>query len=666
MQVQHPSYLTSESEAAYRKQVEQAWKDFVATGDCQPGSVRDVIRSSWQRCRSRGVECTQHYPPLVASGEQLQALRTNNQELLLACANTWDMLVDFFSDTEGVFTVAAANGVLLDVRNSPSLNEDLLAQRIAPGYDWSENRSGTNAVGTAVATKQAVQVYGSEHFCETVKVWNCSAAPIIDNIDGDLLGVIDVTTLSESYSAKSLALAVTAAQQIEQTMQSRELARNVRLVDWFTGVVARWPRDGLVLLDRKGRVVTVNDQARALFEAQDIDHLLSRTYRLVRAEDLSSIQDWQGLLPQGILPVAYEAYNRDGHTEGGVLVVRAASAAPVLSCMASADTAPNVDCVDTGRGFDEIVTGSEVMNALCRRAERMAASSASVLIQGETGTGKELFARAIHRADRGDSSPFVAVNCGALGPEFAVSELLGQEAGDRVGAPGQCGKLEQADGGTLFLDEVGELPLHVQVMLLRVLEDGIVVRLGGAEKRRVDVRLIAATNRELEVEVEAGRFRRDLFHRIKTLQLDLVPLRERDGDIALLTDYFLSGLAEQYRHGDRQLSADAQAAFEAYAWPGNVRELRGVLESMYLLVDDRVLGVSSLPAPLRRTWDERLGNSLPPEYNTASPDTLESMEKARILRELDHQGGNRSRVARQLGISRSTLYRKLRGYGIEP
>ena len=661
MQIQHLGRTPIESEASFRKQVDIAWTNFVNRGECKPGQVRDVIHDSWQRCRNRGVECTQHYPPLVASGSQLDLLKQENEELLLASHNTWQMLSDILSDSESFLTVTESNGVLLDVCGDPHLCDSLAGQRIAPGYDWSESCTGTNAVGTAVALKRPVEVHSVEHFCETVKIWSCSAAPIIDTIDGDLLGVIDVTTLNHAYSAQSLALAMTAARQIEQTLHSRELARNVALVDWFAASVSRWRQDGVVLLDRKGRVVTANEKAKTLFAREGIDKKLGKNYRLLQPESLGAVKDWKELLPQAIVPVAYEAYNRDGRTEGGILVVRPHLAAVRPGQVDSASTA--------GSAIDVIVGQSSGMQALKRRALRLAASPAPLLIQGETGSGKDLFARAVHFSGSGENAPFVAVNCGALTHELAVSELLGYEPGAFAGAApeGRLGKFEEAHGGTLFLDEVGELSLDVQVALLRVLQDGIVARLGSSKERKVEVRIIAATNRSLTAAVEEGSFRKDLYYRLKVMSLDIMPLRERPDDIALLSDLFLQQFAQTYTAELRQLDPLLLEALCQYPWPGNVRELRAVLESMFVMSDAQILSCDELPADMTVGGLNAMsvaGGDGP--ANTALPgaDTLDGLECEAIRKELILHKGNRSKVARNLGISRSTLYRKIKNYGL--
>jgi len=297
------------------------------------------------------------------------------------------------------------------------------------------------------------------------------------------------------------------------------------------------------------------------------------------------------------------------------------------------------------------------MSDLKRQAMRVARAAAPVLLLGETGCGKRLLAHAIHRASERARGPFVALNCEVLNREFAASDLLGYEGGAFNGAnpKGQGGRFEEADGGTLFLDRVGALPPELQVHLLRLVQDQVVLRLGGSRERALSVRVIAACDQDLETAVAEGRFRRDLYYRLRVLLLAIPPLRERAADIASLAETFIVDLNEQYGLGPKRLSDDLRGVLENHLWPGNVRELRAVIESMYVLSENDLLTSADLPPDLAVT------RAPPP----AAMQTIAELERDAIRRELAAQAGNRSRVARSLGISRSTLYRKLVEYGIE-
>jgi len=307
--------------------------------------------------------------------------------------------------------------------------------------------------------------------------------------------------------------------------------------------------------------------------------------------------------------------------------------------------------------FGGILTRSARMQDVLRMVERVAPTESSVLVLGESGTGKELVARAIHERSQRARRPFVPIHCGALSHEVLESELFGHEKGAFTGAiSAKPGLIELADGGTLFLDEIGEMESDSQVKLLRVLETGTFFRVGGTRPQRVDVRLVAATNRDLAEAMRAGQFRQDLYYRINTITVQLPPLRERRDDVGLLARHFVETHAT---YGRKRLSPDALALLEAYTWPGNVRELVHAIERGVILAKG----------------EEVLPEDLPPEVAGASPvpaavgaaaGTLESLERTHIVSTLRQVGGHRGKAAALLGIDPKTLYRKIHGYGIKP
>jgi transcriptional regulator with PAS, ATPase and Fis domain len=279
---------------------------------------------------------------------------------------------------------------------------------------------------------------------------------------------------------------------------------------------------------------------------------------------------------------------------------------------------------------------------------RIAPTNASVLIMGETGTGKELFARAVHHYSKRADKPWVDVNCAGLPQQLLESELFGYEKGAFTGADGtKPGLFELADGGTLFLDEIGELDLGMQVKLLRALDGAAYYRLGGIKKVKVDVRIVAATNVDLTMAVEKGTFRRDLFHRLDQVRLDIPALRERAGDIRALADYFLSREAPQLT-----FSASAMEMLEMYSWPGNVRELKNVVIRSACMAQDKEIGIQDLPDSLRAASTER----------REAESSMDAVEQKAIYQALAQSGGKQDRAAQLLGISKRTLIRRLKTY----
>ena len=315
--------------------------------------------------------------------------------------------------------------------------------------------------------------------------------------------------------------------------------------------------------------------------------------------------------------------------------------------------------LDSKYGFENILGASPAMQEVFDTIRQVAPTRATVLIQGESGTGKELVARALHQCSARAQGPFIPVHCAALAPTLLESELFGHEKGAFTGAQERRrGRFEMADGGTLFLDEIGEIDPLVQVKILRAIEERKFERVGGAETIGVDVRLVAATNRDLKKMVEAGTFREDLFYRLHVVNLTLPPLREREGDIVLLAQHYLKALAAENGKALKGLTPEAMDALTAYAWPGNVRELRNVIERMVVLGAGPVLTARDLPPAVRAAA------AAPAPATTRAGRVLRDAERQLILEALRRHKDNRTQAAQDLGISRRTLHRKLNEFGL--
>ena len=316
--------------------------------------------------------------------------------------------------------------------------------------------------------------------------------------------------------------------------------------------------------------------------------------------------------------------------------------------------------LDAKFGLDQIIGQSAAMQEVFDTIRQVAPTRATVLVQGESGTGKELVAHAIHRLSPRARGPFIPVHCAALSQNLLESELFGHEKGSFTGATERRpGRFELADGGTLFLDEVGEIDPSVQVKILRVLEEQVFERVGGQESLQVDVRLVAATNKDLKQMVAEGRFREDLYYRLYVVVIHLPPLRDRVSDIPLLAQHFIRSLAAQNNKDVEGLTPEAMDVLTSYGWPGNVRELRNVLERMVVLSRGNKLSVRDIPAAIRDHTPRR-----PAHLPGTSELSLQEAEKQMIIRALRSSDGNRTKAAAQLGISRRTLHRKLNEYGL--
>ena len=319
--------------------------------------------------------------------------------------------------------------------------------------------------------------------------------------------------------------------------------------------------------------------------------------------------------------------------------------------------------VDESRRFDELLGASPAMKEVYDLLERVGESESTVLVSGESGTGKELVARALHRRSKRSAGPFVAINCAAMPEQLLESELFGHTKGAFTDArSARPGLFVQAKGGTIFLDEIGDMPVGLQPKLLRALQERTVRPVGGDTETPIDVRVVAASNRDLETAIEERKFREDLYYRINVIHVELPPLRARGADVLLLATHYLQHFAAQSQKDVHSLDAEAAEKLSAYAWPGNVRELANCMERAVALTRNESIGVADLPEKIR---SYRTSHVLVAATDPSELVPMEEVEKRYILRVLEAVGGNKTLAAQVLGLDRKTLYRKLDRYGSE-
>ncbi|WP_372603265.1 sigma-54-dependent Fis family transcriptional regulator [Actibacterium sp.] len=640
------------------RQVMTSWERFLQ-GD-EPGSdaLRRLIDDSWRRCHGK-VDPTRDQAPPPISGDPLYGLLEHSADLIEASASVMASARDFLSETGTVMVLTDAAGVVLSIEGDTSLRDPAENIHLMPGASWSEASCGTNAIGTALEIGQAIQIHSSEHFCSGIKRWSCSASVIRDPISQTILGAIDISGLTDSYSRHELALAVAAAGRIENRLARREMNLRYRLLDHYLNRLNQAGRDGLIVFDRYGRAVKANDRAAEL-----MTHLAkSRNDQATTIRDLTL--PWRDgklapeKMPSWVDHDWIEPVTAEGERLGSILVLPDRSA--LVRRTAIRDVTQSAPTTDA---FGRLIGAAPPYVAAVRRARQLAKASVPVLLLGETGVGKDAFARAFHDMGPNPKGPLMAVNCGGFSRELLTSELFGYAEGAFTGAKrgGMTGKIEAADGGTLFLDEIGEMPLDLQPHLLRVLESGEVCRIGENHPRKVSFRLIAATNRDLQAEVKAGRFRMDLYYRIAVTSLALPPLRERRSDIVPLAQHLLAQIAARYDRPAPQIGPEMQRALEQHDWPGNIRELRNALEGSLLICDGDRLEAEHLPHDLGLA---EMSSSETPQSDQPAISPLELVEREAIMRAIRAHQGNLTSVARELGIAKSTLYVKLDRFGLK-
>lgn len=668
--------ITSAPETGVERQVMRAWESFVSGEPLAVMPVSKLVLSSWQRSARAGVQPGTRLAPLVASGDGLDQLRRRNHDLLWAAKGLFVNSAHLLEGSGSIMMLTDPNGVVLEVAGDMHTRESAQSVHLVEGGNWHEGVVGTNGIGTALAMRRPVQVHAAEHFGEGIKCWTCAAAPVFLPGTEQVIGVVDISGPPSTYQGSNLVLAVAAARQIEAVLAERASREHICLLEACLKFGTPNEAGAMLAIDRHARLIHITGSLPGTE--------LHLGACLPGLEPGRQVEEWARRLPEGVRPEWLHPVSVDGRSIGALLVVpkipRATTSLPLAgvasrlrSVIAAALPQTNTTMrpyfkseIDPARsGFDNLMGKSAALNTAIDRARQLSGRRVAVLIQGETGVGKELFARAIH-GDEDRSGPFITFNCGATTKELIGSELFGHVRGAFTGATneGRPGRFELAHDGTLCLDEIGELPLELQPVLLRALEEGVVCRLGETKPRRVDVRLLAMTNRDLLKEVAVGRFRRDLYHRISVTCVRVPPLRERGSDIELLTQHFNQKLAERHGIDGRSFGPEVMALLRAYSWPGNVRELRNVVESLLLISNEDAVRCNELPEELLLL----AGNDIKSTAGLIVPApaaSLEEAERLAIMFAVKKMHGNLTQAARALGVSRSTLYRKVERYHLE-
>ena len=662
MRSPHPSQIFSRPEDD--RNIMSTWERFLSGEVCGSDAIRRLIDDSWRRCHSAQVDPGRDKAPPALPEDDLHSLLSEHDELLSAGTSVMAHARQFLDETGTVMVLTTNDGVILNLEGDPATSAAAAERiRMIPGSSWSEATVGTNAIGTALAIGQPVQIHSAEHYCAGIKRWTCSATVVRDPYNNSILGAIDVSGLNATYNRHSLALVVTTASRIESRLARREMELRYRLLELCVSRLGRSTNDGVILLDRRGNPIKVSEKAQAALSALNATGKSSSPINLSTLKIPASFKSAAAEnLPDWISRDWLEPIVENGQKLGSILTIPNRSSPVTLRSVETVST--KSPCLKN-EAFERVIGKAPKLLEVIECAQRLSKSSVPLLLLGETGVGKDVFARAIHETSAARAAPFVALNCGGFSRELLTSELFGYAEGSFTGARrgGMIGKIEAASGGTLFLDEIGEMPIDLQPHFLRVLEDGAIFRIGENKPRNVSFRLVAATNRDLRKEVAEGRFRMDLFYRIAVATINIPPLRERSEDVQLIADFLLDKLSQQHAVFRPVLDPDALECLSRYAWPGNIRELRNVLERALLMSSDAVITKESLPHEVRSAEPSGL-QRLTPLPQEGELKRLEQVEKDTIISMIERQNGNMTSVARELGIAKSTLYVKLKKFDI--
>jgi transcriptional regulator of acetoin/glycerol metabolism len=641
--------------------VDLAWDRYVNCGELPKNSIRKIISDSWARCLEDGVDPSSSKTRLSVNDRTYQALLKDNAQLVEAAKPVMEHARDLLAGSGSMMILADRNGICLHVEGDRKTVEDGHDIRLAVRANWSERAAGTNAIGTVLSVGMPIQINTSEHFCEGIKSWTCTAMVIRDPGTQEIIGALDLSGLTSDFNYHTQALVVEAASRIESRLVGIKLEEKNRLLNAAVSIFSSPTNDALMLLDNYGYLVKANENVASNLAMRGVDlknNGKNFIHDINNSESKMLEAEW--LRNEWIEPVM------EGQDQlGSMLIIPSPHAVYVGS---SKTTISNSSPLSDEGYFEDIVGSSDALKKTIDKAQRLAGLPVPILIQGETGVGKEMFAKAIHAAGVNSKGPLITLNCGGLSRDLITSELFGYVEGAFTGAVrgGKKGKIEAADGGTLFLDEIGELPLDIQANFLRVLQEGEICRLGDHQQRKVNFRVLVATNRDLNLDVKEGLFRMDLFYRISVITLSIPSLRERENDVEMLIHFFAEEIAKRDGTEQKQFAPAYIKALKSYEWPGNIRELRNIVECSVLMCQTDTVILEDLPGEFQMQSKGSNGQvSLKDAISNDSNLTLEDAERLIMISAIKSNNGNLTKAASHLGMAKSTLYLKLKKHGLD-
>ena len=642
------------------------YKDWISfTGEGRAPAVRPVVLESWKRSRQGGLS------PLMYPQKKGIPDVDGKDEFFIQINTLLDMLLKLVDRTTRLAIIVCDNcGCIVDILNvEPTIGELLDSLGLRKGIILSESSAGTNAISMAMAAKTAIICHGAEHYLQKMHPLGGAAAPVYD-IDGSPKGFIGLYCVLPEMNVKILkSLLVLLIYFFDQ--QTR-LQRSKQLHDQLKkqmSCIFKESRKAMLLVTPDGYLRQINSAALKLLDMTEKHREQTSVDALARFSP--SIKEVaRSAIPSNNLALEIQLSKKrlqvvcertpifSEHDEflGNLLVFNQKA------------VKHSVREVPKARfSFDDILGNAPMLKHARELALKAADTSVNVFLHGASGTGKELFAHSIHNASERKEQPFVAINCAAIPREIAESELFGYAPGAFTGAnkEGNVGKLEAADKGTVFLDEIGDMPIDLQAKLLRMLESRTITRIGDSQERLVNIRVIAASNRDIPELIETEKFREDLYYRLNVISIALPPLNDCREDIPILIDCFVRQFNEVMGKEVPGIKPEIMEHFKNYSWPGNIRELKNAIEfSVMLNSGEDVIAWKDLPGKLRTSL-------LYPEINTPASDPLgqerreiQNREKALYEKAIILSQNNMSKAAKYLNVSRSTLYRKLKALEI--
>ena len=640
------------------------WKKFIdGRSNIDSTIIPGEILDSWNRCKKSGVNPDKAVINDVLTADQLKGMQSKNKELITISQPFMRHLYKFVEGSEFIVVLFNHEGYLLELIGDENVINHVTRGNFVPGAYWGEGSAGTNGVGTLLKVQKPIQIFGCQHYCRNFHKETASAAPIF-NPEGEFIGGLAMTGRYDKVNPHTLGMTVAAAMAIENELRINKALIEAHVANSYQKTVISSIPEALIAIDNDGHISLMNDNAKKMLSLRvrwdghkDIREVLdeknSHFFKLIEKNETltdTEVRIFANGEANDFTMTCNPILSGSGEIMGKIIILNEIKRAKML--------VTNMIGAKANLRFEDICGLNVKFLETVRQARMVSQSISNVLLLGESGTGKDIFAQAIHNASKRRSGPYVAINCAAIPRDLITSELFGYEEGSFTGSRrgGNQGKFELADGGTIFLDEIAETPLELQAVLLRVVEDKSIVRIGGSRIRPIDVRIIVATNRDLKEEVRKGNFREDLYYRANVFALKVIPLRERLDDIPLLVDCFVNKYSKLMDKSINRIDDKVIDAFMKYSWPGNVRELQNIIERMMNFSHNGELTADLIPEDILRFQ--------PPLLNVGEEFEAAKDLERQMLEKMVRMKISKNEIMKKLKISRSTLYRKMERYNL--
>ncbi|HPJ95101.1 MAG TPA: sigma-54-dependent Fis family transcriptional regulator, partial [Deltaproteobacteria bacterium] len=569
--------------------IREEWKKFISgapADQIDSTIVSKAILQSWERSREYGIDPYLKKISIVLNGPELDMLLGKNAELIRTSEPFIEQLYQCMKGSRFVCTLCDHEGYILKIVGDEDIINRVREGNFIVGALTSENSIGPNGIGAVLIQDKPIQLFATEHYCISFHKYTCSGAPIHDH-EGNIIGVLNMTGPYLEANPHTLGMVVAAAHAIENLLHLKAAFNECQIAESFQKTVISSIPEALIVVDQKGDINLINKNAQKML-GLDPRVALGKHIRDVMGSNNESFLN-KVCHNKCLTDEEVRIYNDDGefsdytltfnliltplkHIIGKIIILNEIKRARTLVTKMTGAKAKIT--------FNDITGQNSDFQETIRLARIASQSTSNVLLLGESGTGKDVFAQAIHNNSERRNGPYVVINCAAIPRELIASELFGYDEGAFTGSKrgGNPGKFEIADGGTIFLDEIGEMPLELQTSLLRVIENKELMRIGGKRVRSINVRILAATNKDLVEDVSKGNFREDLYYRLNVFTIRLHPLRERRDDIPYLVDRFVKDICATMAKKITAVDDNVLQILMSYSWPGNVRELQNVLE----------------------------------------------------------------------------------------